>query len=84
MSTSEQELFDKWLADQKAKARHANPLVPFYGEGPAGAICKNCTHLIRRGGCTRIYLKCDLRKNTRGPGTDHKARWPACGRFQPT
>ena len=29
----------------------------------------------------KTYFKCELRGITNGPGTDHRANWPACGKF---
>lgn len=50
------------------------------GTGPAGETCKTCQHIVRRGGCSRRYLKCGLncRNWTNGPGSDIKAGSPAC------
>lgn len=58
-----------------------NPMLPVYGPGPGSAKCKTCAHLVRlrRGG---TYRKCDLRANTHGAATDHKATWPACGKYE--
>jgi hypothetical protein len=63
--------------------RH-NPLLAVYGPGPEGMTCgkgKGCAHLYLQGGVSGHYLKCSLRLNTSGPGTDHRSRWPACGRY---
>lgn len=61
--------------------RDTNPMLPVYGPGPGSARCKTCVHLVRlrRGG---TYRKCALRRNTHGAATDHKATWPACGKYQ--
>lgn len=58
-----------------------NPLLPIYGPGPEGSRCGDCVHLYRKGGIAKHVLKCDLRRNTDGEATDHRAKWPACGRF---
>jgi hypothetical protein len=58
-----------------------NPCVRAFGLGPEGKRCKECALLIRRDDCAKVYLKCALRANTRGPATDHRAGWPACGKF---
>lgn len=60
----------------------SNPLLVVYGKGPDGAKCGDCTHLFARGDTAGTYYKCDLRRVTGGPGTDHRVRWPACGRFK--
>ena len=65
-------------APQKIKG---NPCLALYGQGPEGKTCKGCVHLVYRG-ARRSYLKCDLLKITHGAGTDHKASWPACGKYE--
>ena len=57
-----------------------NPCVNVYGRGPEGCICKNCSHLYVKQYSGK-YFKCDLRKNTNGPGSDHRVRWPACAKY---
>jgi hypothetical protein len=54
-----------------------NPCLALYGHGQAGVRCKECRLLFRHS----RYFKCELRGFTHGPGTDHRANWPACGRF---
>ena len=58
-----------------------NPCIAVFGAGPEGKRCKNCSQLYRihKG---KTYLKCALRIETNGPGSDHKANWPACGKFE--
>lgn len=62
-------------------ARKTNPCLRVYGSGPDGAICKLCRHLIAKK-FDKTYYKCALRANTNGPATDHRVRWPACGRYE--
>lgn len=58
-----------------------NPCVRLFGYGPEGATCKSCGHLYAH--CyRRTYYKCDLRKDTAGPGSDHRVGWRACGKWQ--
>lgn len=76
--TAEQQ---EWFAEQTKHAAHVNPCVRLYGMGPDNARCKDCQLFIRRGRTRKIYFKCELRGVTNGPGTDHRANWPACGRF---
>jgi len=59
----------------------ANPCVALYGPGPANTACKQCRLFIRKGQYSKTYFKCSLRGDTNGPGTDHRANWPACKRF---
>lgn len=53
------------------------------GTGPAGETCKTCRHLARIR-YSKTYLKCALIQAgwTHGPGTDVKARAPACGKWE--
>lgn len=51
---------------------------PANGEPLRGAeTCGTCRHL-RRKSFARTYLKCGKGPDTAGPGTDIRARWPAC------
>lgn len=58
-----------------------NPCVAVYGPGPAGATCATCARLIHNDNPRRGYLKCTLRGVNRSERTDHRAGWPACGRY---
>ena len=62
--------------------RFENPCVRLFGPGPKGAICKGCVHLYVNQPGHKNFFKCDLRRHSNGPATDHKARWPACARFE--
>jgi hypothetical protein len=83
----DQEMED-WFANAAGKAgfvpvaQPGNPCVHAHGPGPAGKRCKEC-RLLLRNVKSRTYFKCELRGVTNGPGTDHRANWPACGRFVP-
>lgn len=65
---------------KKRKLTKANGYAGLPGSGPEGETCKTCAFLVRRGGCTRIYLKCGKNRCrwTNGPGSDIKAGSPAC------
>jgi hypothetical protein len=69
-----------WLEQQKKK-QIVNPCVKLYGPGPEGAICKTCRHLGAHWTARKFY-KCELRTFSRGPATDHRVRWPACGKYE--
>ncbi len=69
-----------WFDNYTKSPEYINPCVRLYGRGPEGEICANCAHLYRHV-MAKVYLKCDLRTHTNGPGSDHKARWPACAKF---
>lgn len=71
----------QWFEDAQAGRLSMNPCVRLYGPGPEGVKCKECRLFIRKGGHSKTYFKCELRGDTNGPGTDHRANWPACGRF---
>jgi hypothetical protein len=58
-----------------------NPMVRLYGLDGYGRTCRTCKHLL----CLpsgRRYYKCDLRKITHGPATDHRVRWKACAKYE--
>jgi hypothetical protein len=61
------------------KTGHAAPI----GSGPSGESCKTCHHYVRvnYGG---IWRKCDLMRKfwTHGPGSDIRAKDPACRHWQ--
>src|SRR5258708_2915674 len=61
---------------------HDNPCLALYGDGPANTQCRACGHLIRDRHHDQTYLKCELRKLTRGAGSDHRASYPACAKFE--
>lgn len=43
--------------------------------------CKTCNHLrVKRMGGT--YYKCDLTRQTAGPGTDWRTGYVACGKYE--
>jgi hypothetical protein len=58
-----------------------NPCIALYGPGPAGQTCQGCQQLAAIA-VNKTFYKCRLRKNTRGPGSDHRMRWPACAKFE--
>ena len=75
--SAEQEL---WLSEQFGFPVSPNPCVKLYGFGPDGAKCKGCVLLFAHWTARKFY-KCKLRNFTHGPGSDHRANWPACKRF---
>jgi hypothetical protein len=56
-----------------------NPLIKAYGLTDSKK-CKTCDHLFFKS-YAKKYYKCDLRKNTNGPNSDHRVNWPACGKY---
>lgn len=68
--------------EERKKQFKINPMVKSCGKGPAEFKCKHCVYFIRKH-YSKVYFKCKWRGNTNGPGTDHKANWPTCGKFVP-
>lgn len=64
-------------------ARGVHPLTRTKARPDLGT-CGDCAHrvLIYTNG-NRRWPKCDLREITHGPGSDCRAWWPACDRFEP-
>lgn len=61
-------------------ASEPNECVRVFGLGPEGKRCRDCSRLyVKR--FARRYYKCELRKETAGPGSDHRINWRACARF---
>lgn len=67
--------------EELKKRRKINPLVKYYGKGPEDKRCKHCKFFYGKQ-YAKIYYKCSFRGDTNGPGTDHKANWPTCGKFE--
>lgn len=57
-----------------------NPMIKAVGPGPKDERCKACKYL-RVKHFSKTYFKCEWRGDSNGPGTDHRANWPACGKF---
>ena len=53
---------------KKSGAKKSNPMIAAYGEYKPFR-CKNCKYFYRK-------------QYANGPGTDHLANWPACGKFE--
>jgi len=62
-------------------AKKRNPMLRLHGPALDGLTCRTCVHLVAHH-YQRTYYKCDLRKITGGPATDHRVGWPACGRYE--
>jgi len=67
----------------KRKATRPNGYAAPPGSGPAGETCRTCRHYTYVQ-CSKRYLKCALMRPrwTNGPGTDIKARAPACSYWE--
>lgn len=68
---------------RRENLNHKNPCCRRYGLGPKDRKCKDCEKVyVRETRAGARFYKCELRGDpTRGPGTDHRANWPACGQF---
>lgn len=75
------EHLDQWAAKQDPN-EWTNPMVRKFGKGKDGLKCGSCTHFVRVDGGSKKYLKCQLRGITRGAGTDHRAKWRACAKYE--
>jgi len=71
---------DKQKGKRLAELQHAQ-LVQIYGKSE-GQICKNCRHFIVKEFGNR-YFKCGKATESSSPATDWRARWQACGKFEP-
>jgi hypothetical protein len=76
--TAEQQV---WFDAQTNSPARVNPCVRLYGHGPADAKCKTCAFLFYHTTARRFW-KCHLRIFTRGPASDHRVNWPACGKYE--
>lgn len=74
------ELFGEHEMDRKLQS--PNPMVRAFGFGPAEKNCQTCLHLVIHQPGQNRYYKCRLRGITNGPATDHRVRWPACGKYE--
>lgn len=66
----------------RAKTRIANGYHPLglRLREPSGETCGACKHLRVKEYAGR-YFKCALARDTKGPATDVRKKWPACERW---
>lgn len=50
---------------------------------PDLGTCGGCAHRVLRQWHNRTWPKCDLLPLTHGAGSDCRAHWPACDRWEP-
>ena len=76
------DLFGEPITATPAKRFAARGYAAPPGTGPAGKTCRDCDNYARRRSA-KTYLKCWLMRDvwTGGPGTDIKAKSPACRFF---
>jgi hypothetical protein len=76
-------LYPEWLEENKAEValpERIQKMRAMYGKRD-DQVCKNCIHFERhRAGGN--WFKCDKSKITGGQGTDWRANWKACGKFE--
>lgn len=83
---SEPELFDGLAGhaapERPVRIKKQGLYAALPGTGPAGETCGSCEHCHRAW--NGRYRKCALLRNrwTGGPGTDIKARSPACAKWE--
>lgn len=67
----------------KRKGTQPNGYAAPPGSGPSGETCRTCAHIYRvETGSRKTFRKCALVKPTHGPGTDIRAKAPACRRWE--
>lgn len=74
-------VFGEITLKEAERLNEPNPCVRLYGRDAYGRTCATCRHLHAHAHGRRYY-KCDLRKETCGPGTDHRVKWSACGKYE--
>lgn len=65
-----------------SRLQKVNPMVLKYGAGPADRNCAFCVSFFVGGTGARGHFKCRWRGNTSGAGTDHRANWEACSKYE--
>lgn len=61
---------------QGRAARGLHPMGPRLANN--NQTCGSCAHCTPKRGNTRAYIKCALARDTNGPATDIRRKWPAC------
>ena len=74
--------FDKPIPQYTSRLKLVNPMISKYGPGPKDTRCKGCKFIFARQGGGSVFFKCQFRGDTRGPGTDHRANWETCSKFE--
>lgn len=78
-----QAMWDAPLTKKKRKPAPPRGHAWMPGTGPAGETCGTCKHRIVKQGSARNFQKCGKTKWTNGPGTDIRAKDPACKLWEP-
>lgn len=72
------------FGEEVHEVHHIGAYAGHPGAGPPGETCRTCAHYRSVGGGSRTYPKCNLIRHrwTGGPGTDIKAKTPACEKWE--
>ena len=70
------------LPPQNRTSKLHRAMLRFYGDGPTGKTCGQCRHLYKRTDVARNCWKCELSLVTRGPASDFRKKWLACGAYE--
>ncbi len=70
------------IARRRQEARRLLAMHTLHGAGPEGAACRRCVFLSRHRQAG-TWLKCDRAGSRQRPAGDWRARWPACGAYNP-
>ncbi|MFT9848499.1 hypothetical protein [Aneurinibacillus sp. REN35] len=83
MNESEQlDLFpDMPYLEPLPESNHPNRMVRQFGEGPEGTTCKTCRFLYKKE-WNRTFYKCELYRDSNGPGTDFRKKWQSCSKYK--
>jgi len=81
MSDNLQSLFTDVATVPQIGSELYRDVIKLYGAGPDGKTCRTCAHCVATG-INTTYHKCDMTKPTRGPSTDWRVSWPACGKYE--
>ena len=86
MTATQAVLFDDLPGRKPRESGEPRGFAARPGSGPVGETCGSCAHCARIGYHRRRYLKCRVIRHrwTHGPGTDIRAKAPACSFWQAT
>ena len=84
----EQTLREMETPAEESRSNNPNPMVRGCGfhdpKGERGETrCKTCRHCLRKRYRSYRGYRCRFRRDTNGPATDHRLKWPACAKYEP-
>ena len=82
----EQALQEMERDPETVRATCSNPMVRGYGfhdDEPVQTRCKTCRHCLRKRHRSFRGYRCRFRRDSNGPATDHRLKWPACAKYEP-